>query len=364
MLAFKYTTLRIKMENLITSVIEKNQNKVFDCIDNKSVVNENIESVLKDVKNLEQILEQAQTVGEKTKVLSAISKLKSFIQFMIGLKGNEKQGTSLQNINTSEQPSTSYNSLNNGKYLVWEELPSSAFSQRIRTVVITNLIYQDLKEFLKECIALMIEKFEEILKEYVSIKVNTIFCGEFKKPVADSDDTQTDFKHLNTKNVIIYKDDDLREILNDGIAQPLLAKFDDFQEKDSGWALSAIINLVININKYVPITGCSFIRTPSDILRKKAVINVKNNGNACFAWAVVSALYPTERNSDRPSSYPHYEMVLNLDNIKFPMELDKIHIFENNNNISINVFAYHQEENKKKEICPLRLSKFVEKGEL
>ncbi|XP_070171333.1 uncharacterized protein [Polyergus mexicanus] len=61
---------------------------------------------------------------------------------------------------------------------------------------------------------------------------------------------------------------------------------------------------------------------------KKAVINVQSNDNACFAWAVVAALYPAEKNADRESSYPHYTTVLNLEGVKFPMSLNKITRFE------------------------------------
>jgi len=33
---------------------------------------------------------------------------------------------------------------------------------------------------------------------------------------------------------------------------------------------------------------------------------VQSMDNACFAWAVVAALYPAERNTERKSSYPLY----------------------------------------------------------
>ncbi|XP_018359725.1 PREDICTED: uncharacterized protein LOC108758974, partial [Trachymyrmex cornetzi] len=96
--------------------------------------------------------------------------------------------------------------------------------------------------------------------------------------------------------------------------------------------------------------GCN-IELPREIVLKKAVINVHSTDNACFAWSVVAALYPAERNAERVSSYPHYLSVLNLTGIEFPMKLKNIPKFERLNDVSINVYGI---ENK--EILPLRLT--------
>ncbi|KYN15057.1 hypothetical protein ALC57_12720 [Trachymyrmex cornetzi] len=78
---------------------------------------------------------------------------------------------------------------------------------------------------------------------------------------------------------------------------------------------------------------------------------VKSMDNACFAWSVVTALYPAKSHVDRKSSYPHYTAVLNLTNIEFPMTLKDIPKFERLNAVSINVYGI---ENK--QILPLRLT--------
>ncbi|XP_076664755.1 uncharacterized protein LOC143367030 [Andrena cerasifolii] len=91
---------------------------------------------------------------------------------------------------------------------------------------------------------------------------------------------------------------------------------------------------------------------------KKATISVRSEDNACFAWAVVTALHPAERNPHRPSSYPQYTLVLNLQGIEFPMFTKQIVKFEGLNNTSINVYSF--EEKKKTEkgltIFPLHLN--------
>jgi len=77
---------------------------------------------------------------------------------------------------------------------------------------------------------------------------------------------------------------------------------------------------------------------------KRAVVNVQSTDNACFAWSVVAALHPDERKPEWESSYPHYSTVLNLKDIEFPMTLNQIKKFENQNNISINVYCIEKQK--------------------
>ena len=90
------------------------------------------------------------------------------------------------------------------------------------------------------------------------------------------------------------------------------------------------------------------IDLPRKIMFKRATINVQSKDNACFAWAVVTALYPV-KNSERISQYPHYSTVFNLCGIKFPVTLSQITKFEKLNDISINVFTVQDDS-----IVPLR----------
>ncbi|XP_070169355.1 uncharacterized protein [Polyergus mexicanus] len=103
--------------------------------------------------------------------------------------------------------------------------------------------------------------------------------------------------------------------------------------------------------------GCH-VKLPREIVLKRAVINVRSNDNACFAWAVVAALYPAEKNAGRESSYPHYTTVLNLKGVKFPMSLNRITKFERINDISINVYIVRDKKEGKGgcRVVPLRLT--------
>ncbi|XP_077272096.1 uncharacterized protein LOC143902795 [Temnothorax americanus] len=104
---------------------------------------------------------------------------------------------------------------------------------------------------------------------------------------------------------------------------------------------------------------------PRGIRLKKAVVNVRSEKDTCFARAVVAALYPTERNAERCGSYPDYATVLNLDGIKFSIDLKHIGKFERQNDVSINVFTTREKIGKKDKygrgaddnaVVPLRLT--------
>lgn len=116
-------------------------------------------------------------------------------------------------------------------------------------------------------------------------------------------------------------------------------KMEEFQERDSGWTLVYIDYLEVNFNCIKTLRGSSYTPLPLPIQKKKACVNVKNQDQACFAWAVLSALYPRNKNSDRVSSYPNYKDGLNIENINFPVCSKDIIIFEKNNNLSINVYG-------------------------
>ncbi|XP_077263129.1 uncharacterized protein LOC143897999 [Temnothorax americanus] len=186
------------------------------------------------------------------------------------------------------------------------------------------------------------------MQRHDNVKINTVFNGEFV-----AGDKRAN-KSIATRNYELFRESDLHEWYKRHVIEPTLAKLEEFQERDSGWALSRILNLMVNVNKYNPLHAGCFVEIPQEIKKKNAVINVQSMDNACFAWSVTAALYPAKRHAERESSYPHYTSVLNLTDIEFPMTLNQIKKFENHNDISINVYSI--EKNKELAILPIRVT--------
>jgi len=231
--------------------------------------------------------------------------------------------------------------------LVWREI-DTAFKNRITTGAVINFKHIEPRQFLEDAKDIVLERVRSVMQEHDNIKINTVFNGEFV-----TGDKRAN-KSITTRNYELFRSSDLQEWYDSRVVESILTSLEEFQERDSGWALSRIINLLINVNKYNPLHAGCYIELPREIKLKRAVINVQSMDNACFAWSVVAALHPAERKPERESSYPHYSTVLNLKDIEFPMTLTQIKKFENLNDISINVYCIEKKEELL--ILPIRLT--------
>ncbi|XP_067208761.1 uncharacterized protein [Linepithema humile] len=160
-----------------------------------------------------------------------------------------------------------------------------------------------------------------------------MFNGEF---IAGD---KTAVKTIATKNRELFPTSDLNKWYTKHVVDAILMSLEEFQERNSEWALSRILDLTNNINKFNPLLAACHIKLPREILLKRAVVNVQLTDNACFTWAVVAALHPAEKYPERVSQYPHYSIMLNLCGIEFPMTLPQNSKFEKLNTISVNVFT-------------------------
>ena len=75
---------------------------------------------------------------------------------------------------------------------------------------------------------------------------------------------------------------------------------------------------------------------------KEVIINLKNEDDECFKWAIRRALNPAKEHSERVGKiFREKTKVLNWEGLKFPVNLSDINKFENHNSsISVNVFGY------------------------
>jgi len=107
--------------------------------------------------------------------------------------------------------------------------------------------------------------------------------------------------YSNTQTSTNIDDIDVQSLQTD-----LTNQLDLYTNLGSGWSLVSIDDCTINIARYNPLVGSSYIDTPRFIKVKRAVINVTNkNDEKCFQWAVLSALYPVKR-LDHPDYVSKY----------------------------------------------------------
>lgn len=79
-------------------------------------------------------------------------------------------------------------------------------------------------------------------------------------------------------------------------------------------------DLVIQVNHYETFKGSSYIELPKFLKSKRAIINVLNKDNACFKYAISSALHPVANHAERVYDYKPYLNSLDFSGIDFPVE--------------------------------------------
>ena len=95
---------------------------------------------------------------------------------------------------------------------------------------------------------------------------------------------------------------------------------------------------------------------PDGLPKKNAVINVKIKDDQCFKWCITRGIYPTDIHAERiTKELRNQAEELDWSDIEFPVAMDKnvIKKYENNNDVSINVFGYTEVEG----VFPLYVSK-------
>ena len=133
--------------------------------------------------------------------------------------------------------------------------------------------------------------------------------------------------------------------------------------KGSGWIIEEVQQHYVNIAKYVPLRGSSYLPLPKELRHhKKGLINIKNKDNKCAIWCLVKYLNLGLGSLHRPQQKNHPERItesdrefmkgLDLSGITFPLTIKQIPIIEKRNNININAFGYEE-----KSVYPVYVSK-------
>jgi hypothetical protein len=139
-----------------------------------------------------------------------------------------------------------------------------------------------------------------------------------------------------------------------GAVNKIMERLEGFTNEGSGWLLKRCTTLTLQISRYQPFRGRSYIKTPAYI-PPRTVINVKNVDNRCFEWAILSAMYPVDakdHNPDRPTKYQAHLGELSFRGIDFPVKVTDVGQFEHQNpTLSVSVFGWE------KGLYPLHVSK-------
>ncbi|XP_073999570.1 uncharacterized protein [Rhodnius prolixus] len=177
------------------------------------------------------------------------------------------------------------------------------------------------------------------------LKYNLVLEATFENPKGETCD-----RAFKTKNKVLYEDSSILDCLSESYTK-IATEMEESALKGSGWSVKNLDGVLLRVNRFQPLGGCSFIPLPPHIANKKAVINVQNTDDRCFKYAILSRL--VEKDPQRVSKYKNLEHSYNFDCISFPTPLHEVKKFEKYNNISVNVFALGEKGN----VYPLKVVK-------
>ena len=174
-------------------------------------------------------------------------------------------------------------------------------------------------------------KYVETLK----VTFNKISDGEIVEKPA----------YFNSKPQTIINHTEINEALQMS-KQNILNQISQWISEGSGWTVQSVDSHYLNIVKYKPMKGSSYIQLPSELRNSaKGLINMKNEDNECFRWCHIRHLNPQDKDPQRiKKTDKQYVEKLDYSNIEFPVGVKHYNKIEKQNSMNINVFGYENKE--------------------
>ena len=154
-------------------------------------------------------------------------------------------------------------------------------------VPIGHVTEVDALVFLQEMAAITKVLIEKELNQLGGVKFTLVLTAELEKLHAEK--TIITMAHFRSDAMPILNQGNIMQSLS-GAKAKIMKSIEQFTKEGSGWRLKRCITLGLGIVQYRQFCGRSYIRTQAYIPRR-SVINVRNQDNRCFEWAILSALY-------------------------------------------------------------------------
>ena len=146
---------------------------------------------------------------------------------------------------------------------------------------------------------------------------------------------------FNSRQEFIFESTDL-EAAYDRMVAKMLESFATYLKNGSGWMLKRVVRLDITLSRLRSLRGSSHIPLPKVIAKRRALINMENDDEECFKWAVTRTLNPVEKNLQHVTKeLMKQSEELNWDGIEFPTPcLERVFKKFEKNNVSLLLFGH------------------------
>ena len=151
--------------------------------------------------------------------------------------------------------------------------------------------------------------------------------------------------YFNSKTNTLINENEINEVLQTS-RQELMKAIGQWISEGSGWTIQSVDGHYINLTKYEPLKGSSYIQLPTELRNSaKGLINLKNEDIECFRWCHIRYLNPQGKDPQRiKKSDKEYIENLNYSGIEFPVATKQYNKIEKQNKININVFGYEDRQ--------------------
>ena len=181
----------------------------------------------------------------------------------------------------------------------------------------------------------------KVLNEMKGLKFNETLKITFEKQKGD--ELIEKEAYFNAKTQTITNETEIADLLQI-TQQQIVNIIQQWISEGSGWTIKSVDGHYINIVKYEPLKGSSYIPLPRELRNPaKGIINMKNNDDECFRWCHIRHLLPQKKDPQRIKECDKkYVEKLDYSGIEFPVSVKQYNKIEKQNNIRVNVFGYEE----------------------
>ena len=213
------------------------------------------------------------------------------------------------------------------------------------TVEVPSKGYCDLIEFLKDTRNDIHDLIVEEVGKRRALKFYLTVRPQLSRIDPDGNET-INTPYLCSLPTIILEGSDIHDQI-DEYSDRIKELLSSHEGEGSGFTLDSILDCQLNIATYDIVGGSTHTPLPKYIQSKNATVNIKNKGDKNFLYCLSYVRKPVVEHAQRPSKYIKYLNNFDISGIKFPVTLNRIEKFEQQNpDFSANVFKL----DKKKEI--------------
>ena len=187
----------------------------------------------------------------------------------------------------------------------------------------------------------------QLLDEHRSIKIWITIKVEYERVVPRKDNNDI-IGYLRCKFHALAHGSDYDEFY-DHVAIEITEKNINFMREASGLRIKQVTIATLDVARYNPMIGSSYKELPKFLKFKKAIVNVMNNDNRCFGYAIFSAIHAADVNEHNRSKQYTYNKYFNghaLNTLRYPVAVEDLTSVEAAIGIRINVFGFHDDEGK------------------